>query len=436
MSHLILILDDELHYAQMLADLLQQEGYETVCSSDPHAAIELLQHQPVALVVTDYKMPEMDGAEFLRNLRTGRPDLPVIMISGFMNTPELLKVANIGVTLALEKPLDTAQFLSSVGQFVRRRRAAARPHSPSHLSTIFLVSTSPAAQAFLRALHRYFSDHRHLFVAVPEGSETALLANEIASWTAAGEEAMVNLHLSNLDSHQNEVLLRGMAAREQLSSLVVVDCSALTFAEQLLRIMRFVPSWREQDSAGKLTFLYLLHTQQSDEPARQDEDWPDFFAGRVLHFPPLAERPVDIAQYAKRLLASLGPLPAPLHPSLSPQAANLLFHHSWPGNYHELETVLKAGLAASSNGRIEENHLRTAIRRYGHPPPAASPNLLADLLRDRQNQILERLLRRSSGRLVALNTLLGPEIARMDTRKPLHQQALLFPDLLSPGPSA
>lgn len=64
-------------------------------------------------------MPIMDGAVFLKKAREVFPELPVILVSGLMNTPELVKVANMGVTLVLEKPLDTRYFLEQVKRFVQ-----------------------------------------------------------------------------------------------------------------------------------------------------------------------------------------------------------------------------------------------------------------------------------------------------------------------------
>ena len=101
MSKPILLIDDEEKFAQMLQELLQLSGYESDYCLNPKEAVARLRQEEFDLVITDYKMPEMDGAEFLQEARKLNPDLPVIMISGLMNMPELIKVANIVALLII-----------------------------------------------------------------------------------------------------------------------------------------------------------------------------------------------------------------------------------------------------------------------------------------------------------------------------------------------
>ena len=74
-------------------------------------------------------MPVMDGADFLKKARELYPNLPFILVSGLMNTPELVKVANMSVTLVMEKPLDTAAFLRHVARFSEPMTARSKRHS-------------------------------------------------------------------------------------------------------------------------------------------------------------------------------------------------------------------------------------------------------------------------------------------------------------------
>lgn len=117
MAGRILVLDDEENYAEMLRDLLQEHNYRVDMATRPERAIDQLEDIPYDLVISDYKMPVMDGADFLQRARELYPNLPVILVSGLMNTPELVKVANMGVTLVMEKPLDTDKFLGEVAKF-------------------------------------------------------------------------------------------------------------------------------------------------------------------------------------------------------------------------------------------------------------------------------------------------------------------------------
>lgn len=122
MAGRILVLDDEENYALMLQDLLRENNYLVDMATRPEQAITLLEEIPYDLVISDYKMPVMDGADFLKKARELYPNLPFILVSGLMNTPELVKVANMSVTLVMEKPLDTGAFLQQVSRFSKPLR--------------------------------------------------------------------------------------------------------------------------------------------------------------------------------------------------------------------------------------------------------------------------------------------------------------------------
>ena len=117
MAGRILVLDDEENYAEMLQELLRDNDYRVDTATRPERAIDRLEEIPYDLVISDYKMPVMDGADFLKKSRELYPNLPFILVSGLMNTPELVKVANMSVTLVMEKPLDTEAILSHVARF-------------------------------------------------------------------------------------------------------------------------------------------------------------------------------------------------------------------------------------------------------------------------------------------------------------------------------
>ena len=93
MAQRILVLDDEENYADMLRALLEQHSFLVDSVTDPARALERLHGTGYELVISDYKMPGMDGADFLSRAREMNPDLPVILVSGLMNTPDLVKVA-------------------------------------------------------------------------------------------------------------------------------------------------------------------------------------------------------------------------------------------------------------------------------------------------------------------------------------------------------
>ncbi len=84
MSNSVLILDDDADFNSLLTDIFEQADYVVSSLTNPLEAIEVFKETHYDLVVTDHKMPEMTGAEFMKTIKEIRPEVPVIMVSGYL----------------------------------------------------------------------------------------------------------------------------------------------------------------------------------------------------------------------------------------------------------------------------------------------------------------------------------------------------------------
>ena len=113
----ILVVDDDEDARELCRRMLTRAGFTAITAGHGREALHCLQQQNVDLVVTDMLMPEMDGVELMRTLRTARPTLPIIAISGVDEWEEYLGIAtNLGAKATLRKPIDAAQLAQTVGQ--------------------------------------------------------------------------------------------------------------------------------------------------------------------------------------------------------------------------------------------------------------------------------------------------------------------------------
>ena len=220
MAGRILVVDDEERFAAMVSDLLNGVGYAAEMQTDPQMALERLSGEHFDLVIADYKMPVMDGAELLTEIHNKFPGMPVIIISGLMNMPELIKVANIGVTLVLEKPFDTQEFLDQVARFVDTDTSIDEvPDTPqlevleSSESEVEQSWTFPEtksgmscasleAKQMFQTFHECWEDYCHFFVKMKDDLERNLLLKELSRWklkdSASALKETVNFGLGDL----------------------------------------------------------------------------------------------------------------------------------------------------------------------------------------------------------------------------------------------
>jgi FixJ family two-component response regulator len=113
------IIDDEPDILEILGDTLKAAGLTTVTFTDPKAMLEAFQRQTPDLVISDMKMPGLSGIEILKEIKKINADVPVVFISGYLDTPNLLEAIQKGVYAAIEKPFDMNQVLEVSTNAVR-----------------------------------------------------------------------------------------------------------------------------------------------------------------------------------------------------------------------------------------------------------------------------------------------------------------------------
>ena len=104
MAETILIVEDEQVLRESLAELLSDEGYEVLQADNGKTAYEIVVDRPVDLVLSDVRMPEMDGMSLLERLKQAAPETPVIMITAYGDVDTAVRTMKLGASDFLEKP--------------------------------------------------------------------------------------------------------------------------------------------------------------------------------------------------------------------------------------------------------------------------------------------------------------------------------------------
>lgn len=118
----LLVVDDDEGVRRIVAELLSDEGYEASTAESAHDALAQMAEGPFPLVITDLKMPEVDGLEFLRALRQEHPDTAVIMMTGYGQVASAVEALKLGAADYLTKPIRVNHLSASVLRALDRRR--------------------------------------------------------------------------------------------------------------------------------------------------------------------------------------------------------------------------------------------------------------------------------------------------------------------------
>jgi len=402
MAGRILVLDDEENYAEMLQELLRDHKFCVDMATRPERAIDQLMEIPYDLVISDYKMPVMDGADFLKRARELYPNLPFILVSGLMNTPELVKVANMSVTLVMEKPLDTGEFLKQVSRFSQpmtedEMSAQAKevdvPHAQAgELSSSlpeeprFFSAASPSSKLFLQNAWSIAGSAHHLFVLEPVGGDAELAAKDISAWRGNSDLPVANFVLPNSNQAAIERLRGIFTALEQSNTV----CIRLESGEQIAQARELTETALKQvEGVANMPLIFILESEQAASYLAQA-------GAQGIALPELSERSSDIAAYARRFARIASERCGKKNCSaFTPEAAFLMLTHTWPRGYREVqEAVMRAVNEAVDDQPISAQLLKQALGIDGVQIPAPGARLEV-LMQHVQSAYLDKMLSES-----------------------------------------
>lgn len=432
MAGRILVLDDEENYAEMLQDLLRENNYRVDMATRPERAITQLEEIPYDLVISDYKMPVMDGADFLKKARELYPNLPFILVSGLMNTPELVKVANMSVTLVMEKPLDTQAFLGHVArfsdpmsdeekeQFAKEGKSAADaaaalsyPDEPR-----FFSASNFMANRFLQSAWALAKEGRELFIHEPPGGDAELALKDLSLWRGNGDMPVEVLHLSGSN---DEVVaqVRGVLADFEKSRLLGVRLASADVIAQARKLTEQVQ--REVEDSDSLFIVYIV----TGDGGYKDFDEAAGGSGVVL--PQLCLRPSDLAVYVRRIARIAAERAGKSQcAGFAPEAAYALLAYAWPRNHKQVQEVVQAAVAGSADEPITLEVLSEALGERIDAPAAESR--IAALMKAEQGRYLKSQL--ESQELIAADLAKKLELdSTVQTKDDLRNMPLLRSEL-------
>lgn len=450
----LLIVDDELGMRQFLTHLFQRDGHKVRVAENGREALKLLAELPADLIISDIRMPDMDGVELLRQAREFRPEIEVIMMTAFANVDTAREAFLLGAYDFVQKPFDNDLLRETVtralekialvrekaalieenkalihGQRTRGKLGNIIGRSPRMLSLYQMIETVAQVQSTVlvtgesgtgkelvaRAIHDMSPRAEKPFVSVNcgaftetlleselfgyvKGSFTGANANRKGLFEAANSGTIFLDEIGEMSPAMQVKLLRVLQERKVrpvgATEETVVDTRVIAATNRDLASMV---------SAG--TFREDLYYRISVIP---------------IELPPLRERSEDISDLAKHFVEKFCAASG-RELTISESAMHLLEKYSWPGNVRELEHTIERAVALESTGSIEPERLPEKISNYNPfrvaeamEFPDSGINLTAHLDQLEKSYVVEAL-RRTSG-----NQTNAAELLRLSVRSLRH----------------
>jgi len=393
----ILVVDDERSMRELLAIVLRREGYEVLLAENGRTAIDLLGQQPVDLVISDIKMPDLSGVDVLRAAKKIDQDILGIMITAFASTETAVEAMRLGACDYLSKPFDIDLLKMKVREKIENRqlkqenvllkRTLGLSHQFSNI-----IGRSEAMLEVFKMIETIARTNSTILLTGESGTGKGLVAQAIHFNSLRRDKPMVSLNCGALPENLLESELFGhmrgsfTGADANKKGLLEVAERGTVFLDEIgemsavmqVKLLRVLQERKFRRVGGleelQADIRVIAATNQDLAKAIAEGRFREDLYYRInvipISLPPLRERREDIPLIAEHFMAKYGEQMEKEITGISHEAMDLLVHHEWPGNIRELENVMERAVALEATPVILPDSLPANIR--GDSPRAAS----------------------------------------------------------------
>jgi two-component system, NtrC family, response regulator AtoC len=420
----VLVVDDKASMRDMLAMSLGAKGMDVTQAEDGAKALKLAAETTFDAIVSDLKMPKLDGMGLLRGLAEKGDPPPFLMITAHGNVRDAVEAMSLGASDFIEKPFDLAELEFKVGRAIEEGRAerstpdtepapaansaTATEDAPGHLPG--MVGTSPLLAEVADLVQRAARSSVPVLILGESGTGKELVARAVHDLSERKDGPFMAVHAGALAPGVLESELFG----HEKGAFTGADSQRKGRFESAAGGTLFLDELGEIPPGTQVKLLRVLQDKTFErvggtEPLRADVrlvcatnrnlremvkkgDFREDLFYRVnvvtVTLPPLRERTEDIPALVRHFTKAEGK-----GAEVPEDVMARLQHYHWPGNVRELENVVKRGIALSPDGNMRVEDLPPEIVEATRLPPGeeAPQGLVGDLERIERNALLNTL---------------------------------------------
>ena len=409
----VLVVEDDAALRDALVDTLRAADLRALAAPDAPTALELLQSEQIALVISDVQMPGPNGYQLLSSIKRLRPDLPVVLMTAYGTVAQAVAAMREGATDYIVKPFD-AQALIAMAQ-----RQLAMRVVPNEL-----VAVDPESKRLVALARKIAENDATVLITGESGTGKEVYARFIRDHSARAAAPYVAINCAAIPENMLEATLfgyekgaftgaqgahAGKFEQAQGGTLLLDEISEMDLGLQA-KILRVLQE-REVERLGSTRTLSLdvrvIATSNRDLPeqVRLGGFRADLYYRlnvMSLRLMPLRERRGDILPLAQRAIQACA-RGGHAALSLSAEAEDKLLRHDWPGNARELSNIVQRAAWLAGGGIIHAADLDTVDVAATGTVPTAGPGETAQEagldhdLKERERELILNTLRVTGG---------------------------------------
>lgn len=430
----ILIVEDESKMRRLLELNLGEDGFTTLSAGDAETGIKLLQENPIDLVVTDLKLPGMDGLEFLQTVKRQNANLPVIVMTAFGSVETAVEAMKAGASDYVLKPFSLAEMRMVIQKELdvrnlREENRSLREALGQRYSHPNIIARSPKMQEVLATVERIAPTNATVLLGGESGVGKDLIARAIHEKSKRARGPFLKINSTAIPENLLESELFGFekgaftgALASKPGKFELADKGTLFLDEigdvpaatqvKLLRVLQE----REFERLGgtktvKVDVRLVAATNRDLRAALEEGTFREDLYYRLNVMPidiaPLRERKEDIPDLVNLFISRFARDSGKTIEGISPEAMRILVNYHWPGNVRELQNIVERACALAKGNVLEAADIHLDVR------PAKSTNGATGFLPEGmtmdqwEDEMVQEALRRANGNKSQAARLLG-----------------------------
>src|SRR5436190_8506612 len=443
----ILIVDDEQSYRQLLNLVFEGDGRTIRTAMNGREALEILQAEPADVVISDVKMPDMDGIEMLQALRETQPELGVILMTAFASVETAREAFKLGADDFIQKPFDVEELKLIVKKTLEKQalideNRAFKRAQRERGSVKNIIGNSAIMHAIFQMIETVAEVQSTVLITGESGTGKELVARAIHDLSPRAEKPFISINCGAFTETLLESELFGYmkgsftGANSNRKGLFEAAHGGTIFLDEIgemspamqVKLLRVLQERKVRPVGAHdelpIDARVIAATNQDLKAMSDDGTFREDLFYRIsvipIHLPPLRERSEDIADlidhFVKKFCDQSG-----RSLTISPKAIQLLENYAWHGNVRELEHTIERAVALERSDEIQPEQLPDHITNYNPQRINAELHLadaginLVSHLDNLEKTYLVEALRKTAG-----NQTRAAELLQMPVRSLRH----------------
>jgi two-component system, NtrC family, response regulator PilR len=434
----ILIVDDEQSYRQLLTLVFESDGHTVRTATNGREALDVIQSEPADVIISDVKMPDMDGIEMLRAVRETQPDLGVVLMTAFASVETAREAFKLGADDFIQKPFDVEELKLIVKKTLEKQalideNRAFKRAQRERGSVKNIIGNSAKMLAIFQMIETVAEVQSTVLITGESGTGKELVARAIHDLSPRAERPFISINCGAF----TETLLESELFGYIKGSFTGANANRKGLFEAANKGTIFLDEIGEMSPAMQVKLLRVLQERRIRPVGAHDEIPIDarviaatnrdlkqmsdegsfredlFYRVSVIpiHLPPLRERRDDIPELVSHFIHKFCQQ-AGRDVTVSPKTMQMLENYMWHGNVRELEHTIERAVALERGNEIQPERLPDHITNYNperikaeFDMPDEGLNLVAHLESLEKTYVLEALKKTAGNQTKAADLL-------------------------------